>query len=136
MYLDFVICEESKSIFLVQGQMHACLWVVFILCTYMIFGDVSVNNGCTSLHRVWCSVTVIKWGKPIWSTNKTCFCNKLSCMPIFRIHKQVYAGCLEKCHILRHSNLRFNKIIDFPVYVNVNWRKTSFMKQNWVITLN
>ena len=75
-------------------------------------------------------------GKPIWPTTKTCFCNKLSCMSIFRIHKQVYAGCLEQCHILWHSNLKFNKRIDFPVYVNVNWRKTSFMKQNWVITLN
>ena len=64
----FIIFKDSMPIILDKGHFQACLSIVFILCTYMIFWPCNVKNGCTYLHRVQSWVTLPQWRKPIWTS--------------------------------------------------------------------
>ena len=67
--LGFIIYKDSMLIFLEKGHLHACLSIVFILCTYMIFWHCNVKNGCPYLHRAQCWVTIPQWRKPILTSH-------------------------------------------------------------------
>ena len=124
-------------IILDKGHFQACLSIVFILCTYMIFWPCNVKNGCTYLHRVQSWVTLPQWRKThldillgiIWFVNSVTY--------LYFEYLCLFHACfLKECHILWHSDLQFKKWQDVPPNLHVDWRKISFMKQNWVITIH
>ena len=50
--LLFRICLYSNTISLVWGQLPACLSIIFIWCTYIIFWHHTVNNGHMNLQKL------------------------------------------------------------------------------------
>ena len=77
-----IIYKNTMLIFLEKGHLHACLSIVFILCTYTIFWHCNVKNGCPYLHRVQCWVTLPQWRKDLWTSHFACYWCKFIKIPI------------------------------------------------------
>ena len=132
----FVICSYSNPISLVWGQLHACLSIVFIWCTYMIFWHCTVNNGHINLQRLWHWTTLSQWWKSLSDSLLSQFCCKFGLILIFRKYLHVsYNMHFEAMSEIITFHSATQKTIYLPQYVYVNWSKIIFMNQNWVITV-
>ena len=131
----FVICSYSNPISLVWGKLHACLSIVFIWCTYMIFWHYTVNNGHIDLWRLWYWTTLSQWSKTFVCL-LSLYCDKFGLMLTFRTYLHVsYKMQFEAMSEIITFHSATQKTIYLPQYVYVNWSKIIFMNQNWVITV-
>ena len=81
-----VICENSKPIFLVEGHLHACLSLVFILCTYTIFDtalEIMVIPTCPGYNALSHDFNGVKH---LWNLTKPFSVVKLCHIRIFNLY--------------------------------------------------
>ena len=76
-----------------------------------------VVSTCTGYDA---NLQYLKGEKPIRTTLKPVSVINLVACPYLEYINMFFAGCLEQCHILLHSNLQLNKRIYLPAYANVN----------------